>query len=116
MLRLGVASRDLIIRHVLLSIAFVLLYVFLSQPSVIFVSRLGWSAWYPATGLVLALLLGVSPWYALLVCFTDALAGLVLYHQSVWSFGETLGSVGVAVWYGAAAYLLRGPLRIDLRL
>jgi diguanylate cyclase (GGDEF)-like protein/PAS domain S-box-containing protein len=112
--RLG--SKHLIVRHILLSIAFVVLCLVLSQPSVIFVSRLGWSAWYPATGLVLALLLGVSPWYALLVCFTDALAGLVLYHQSVWSFGETLGSVGVAVWYGAAAYLLRGPLRIDLRL
>jgi diguanylate cyclase (GGDEF)-like protein/PAS domain S-box-containing protein len=116
MLRLGVASRDLIIRHVLLSIAFVLLYVFLSQPSVIFVSHLGWTAWYPATGLVLALLLGVSPRYAILVCFADAFTGWLFYRQSIWSFGETLGATGVAIWYGVAAYMLRGPLRIDTRL
>jgi diguanylate cyclase (GGDEF)-like protein/PAS domain S-box-containing protein len=113
---LRVASRDRIIRHVLLSIAFVLLYVFLSQPSVIFVSHLGWTAWYPATGLVLALLLGVSPRYAILVCFADAFTGWLFYQQSLWSFGETLGAAGVAVWYGVAAYILRGPLRIDSRL
>jgi diguanylate cyclase (GGDEF)-like protein/PAS domain S-box-containing protein len=111
-----VASKDLIIRHVLLSIAFVLLCLILSQPSVIFVSHLGWTAWYPATGLILALLIGVSPRYALLVCFADALTGLLLYNQSIWSFGETLGAAGVAVWYGLAAYILRGPLHIDSKL
>jgi diguanylate cyclase (GGDEF)-like protein/PAS domain S-box-containing protein len=109
-------SKHHISRHILFSIAFVLLSLLLSQPSVIFVSRLGWSAWYPATGLVLGVLLGVSPWYALLVCFADSFAGVLIYHQPLLSFGETLGAAGVAVWYGAAAYLLRGRLRIDVRL
>jgi diguanylate cyclase (GGDEF)-like protein/PAS domain S-box-containing protein len=106
----------LIVRHVLLSLAFLLLCLLLSQPSVIFISRLGWTTWYPATGLVLALMIGVSPWYALLVYFGDALAGLFLYHQPFWSFGETVGATCVAIWYGSAAYLLRGPLYIDLQL
>ena len=83
----------------------------------IFISQLGSVAWYPATGLVLALMLGISPWYAVLVCFADALAGVLIYHQTLLSFGET---VGVCRYCGfvtaSAAYILRGPLRIDLGL
>ncbi len=106
----------LIIRHAIFSIAFVLLYLALSQPPVILISQLGSVAWYPASGLVLAVLLGVSPWYAVLVCFADALAGALIYHQPLLSFGETIGALGVASCYCAAAYVLRGPLQIDLGL
>ena len=109
-------AKRLIVRHALLSFAFLLLYLLLNQPGIIFISRLGSVAWYPANGLVLALMLGVSPWYALLVALADALAGLLIYHQPALSFGETIGAVAVAVWYGSAAQILRGPLRIDLRL
>jgi diguanylate cyclase (GGDEF)-like protein/PAS domain S-box-containing protein len=103
-------------RHALLSAIFVLVYLLLSEPGVIFVSHLGWSAWYPATGLSLALLLGVSPWYAVLMGFADGLAGGVLYHQPFWSFGQTFGVFFGTVWYGGAAYLLRGPLRVNCSL
>ena len=109
-------SRRLIIRHALVSLSFVLLYLLLNRPEVIFLSRIGFVAWYPAIGLVMALLLGVSPWYALLVCFSDALASKVIYAQPVLSFSNTVGAVGIAVCYGAAAYVLRGPLQIDLGL
>jgi diguanylate cyclase (GGDEF)-like protein/PAS domain S-box-containing protein len=106
----------LIIRHAILSIAFGLLYFALNQPPVILISQLGSVAWYPATGLVLAVLLGVSPWYAVLVCFVDALTGVLIYHQPPLSFGGTFGSLGIASCYGTAAYILRGPLQIDLGL
>jgi diguanylate cyclase (GGDEF)-like protein/PAS domain S-box-containing protein len=109
-------SSRLIIRHAILSIVFVLVYLALNQPAVILISRLGSVAWYPATGLALAVLLGISPWYAVLVCFADALAGALIYHQPLLSFGETVGSVGVAACYCTAAYILRGPLQIDLGL
>ena len=109
-------SRRLIIRHALLSLAFVLLYLLLNRPEVIFFSRIGFVAWYPAIGLVMALLLGVSPWYALLVCLSDVLAGRIIYAQPATSFSSTVGAVGIAVCYGAAAYVLRGPLQIDLGL
>ena len=109
-------SRRLILRHSLVSLSFVLLYLLLNRPEVIFFSRIGFVAWYPAIGLVMALLLGVSPWYALLVCLVDALAGKFIYAQSALSFSNTLGAVGIAFCYGAAAYVLRGPLRIDLGL
>src|SRR5579862_3852764 len=109
-------SGRLIVRHAILSIVFVLLYLALNQPAVILISHLGSVTWYPATGLALALLLGVSPWYAVLVSGAGVLAGALIYHQPLRSFSETAASVGVAVCYWAAAYILRGPLQIDLGL
>jgi diguanylate cyclase (GGDEF)-like protein/PAS domain S-box-containing protein len=109
-------SPRLIIRHALLSVLFVLLYLLLNRPEVVFFSRIGFVAWYPAIGLAMSLMLGISPWYALLVCFTDVLAGKVMYGEPVRSFGGTVGAMGIAVCYGAAAYGLRGPLQIDLGL
>ncbi len=106
-------SRRLIVRHILVSITFLLLYLLLNRPEVIFISRIGFVAWYPAIGLVMALLLGVSPWYLLLVCFADALAGRVIYGETILSFSGTIGAVGSAGCYGAAAYVLRGVLQID---
>ena len=115
-LRQSFMAGRLIVRHVLLSLSFILLYLVLNRPEVIFISQLGYTAWFPATGLVLGLVLGISPWYVFLVGFSDALAGALIYHQSLRSFGETVGAVGVAVCYATAAYVLRGPLRIDLGL
>src|SRR5450631_715759 len=105
-----------IFRHVLLSVAFVLVFLLLNRPEVIVISHLGAVVWYPAAGLVLALMLGVSPWYALLVGFAGALAGILIYDQSIVTFSGTIGSLGVAVLYAAAAWVLRGPLKIDLGL
>jgi hypothetical protein len=70
----------------------VLLYLLLNRPEVIFISRIGLVARYPAIGLVMALLLGVSPWYALLVCFTDAFAGRAVYAQPVMSSSKQQNS------------------------
>jgi diguanylate cyclase (GGDEF)-like protein/PAS domain S-box-containing protein len=109
-------SRRVIIRHAFVSLSFVLIYLLLNRPEVIFLSRIGVVAWYPAIGLAMALLLGVSPWYALLVCISVPLASRVIYAQPVMSFGNTVDAVGIAICYGAAAYMLRGPLQIDFEL
>jgi len=109
-------NQRLIIRHALLSLSFVMLFLVLNRPEVIVISRLGSVVWYPATGLVLALLLGISPWYVFLVYFSDAFAGMLIYKQPLTSFSETIGALGVAGSYAAAAYVLRGPLQIDLGL
>jgi diguanylate cyclase (GGDEF)-like protein/PAS domain S-box-containing protein len=109
-------SRRSIFRHALISLSFLLLYLLLNRPEVIFFSHVGLVAWYPAIGVVMALLLGISPWYALLACFADVLASRVIYGQPVISFSNTVATVGIAVCYGAAAYVLRGPLQIDLGL
>src|SRR5258708_17610078 len=109
-------ARRLIFRHALISLSFVLLYLLLNRPEVIFFSRIGFVAWYPAVGVVMALMLGVSPWYAILACFADAFASRVIYAQPVMSFSNTVGAAGIGICYGAAAYVLRGSLKIDLRL
>jgi diguanylate cyclase (GGDEF)-like protein/PAS domain S-box-containing protein len=109
-------SRRLLIRHAIVSVSFVLLYLLLNRPEVVFISRLGFVAWYPAVGLAMALMLGLSPWYGFLVCFSVPLAGRIVYAQPITSFGNTIDAVGIAVCYGVAAYVLRGPLRIDLGL
>ena len=54
----------LIVRHVIISLVFLVLFFVLNRPELIFISQFGLSAWYPATGLVLALMLGISPRYA----------------------------------------------------
>jgi diguanylate cyclase (GGDEF)-like protein/PAS domain S-box-containing protein len=106
----------LIIRHAGLSVLYSVLFLALNHPSVILIARLGSVAWYPATGLVLALLLGISPRYGVLVCFAGLLPGALFYQQSFASFGQTIGAVGFAICYSTAAYILRDPLRIDLGL
>jgi hypothetical protein len=105
-----------LLRHALLSICLVPIYLLLCRPDVIFLTRLGFVAWYPATGLVFALMLGISPWYVFLVCACDTAAGKIFYHQQFNSFNEIFSSVGGAAAYATAAYMLRGPLRIDLGL
>jgi len=105
-----------ILRHVLLCLCFVPINLLLSLPDVILLARLGSVVWYPATALSLALMLAVSPWYVFLACFSDTLASALFYHQPFKSFNELLGTGCTSACYLAAAYLLRGPLRIDLGL
>lgn len=95
---------------------FVVSYLLLSSPSVISFFRLGYTSWYPATGFVIALLLGISPRYWLLAAFADFLTGAVIYHQPPTSWTETLGALGGTGCYAIAGYVLRGPFPIDLDL
>jgi diguanylate cyclase (GGDEF)-like protein/PAS domain S-box-containing protein len=109
-------SRRLILRHAVVSLAFVVLSLLLNLPEVISFSRIGFVAWYPAIGLIMALTLGISPWYAFLACFSSILASMVVYGQPILSFSSTIDNAGLAICYGAAAYVLRGPVQIDLEL
>ncbi len=105
------------LRHAILSISFVVVYVVLNRPEIILLSKLGFTTWYPATGLTFALMLVVSPWYALLVCFADSLSGIVIYHQPFFSWSSLFAPSSLTSFYCVAAILLRGRLRInpDLR-
>ena len=48
--------------------------------------------------------------------FANALAGFLNYSQPITFYGETFGALGVALCYGFAAQVLRGPLKIDTDL
>jgi len=103
-------------RHAVVCVLFVLAYLLLNQPEVILLARIGFVAWYPATGLVMAVLLGLSPWYALAVAVANIVASKMIYGQPLLSFTNTVGVAGNVLCYGGAAYLLRGWLQIDLGL
>lgn len=53
-------SQRLFFRHALGALSFVLPYLLLNRPQVIFTSHIGFVAWYPAITLVMPLLSGVS--------------------------------------------------------
>ncbi len=114
--RLSVFDKRLIGRHVIFSLAVVLVYLLLNRPEVIMVSQLGFTVWFPATGLVLAVMLGVSPRYFPLTVFADVLAGAAIYHQPLLSWSAIVASFLGIGGYAVAAYLLRGPLKIDAGL
>jgi diguanylate cyclase (GGDEF)-like protein/PAS domain S-box-containing protein len=103
-------------RHAIFSLAVVLLYLLLNRPEVIMVSQLGFTVWFPATGLILAVMLGISPSYFPLTVFASALAGALFYHQPVLSWSGLVAPVLGSGSYAIAALLLRGPLEIDLEL
>jgi diguanylate cyclase (GGDEF)-like protein/PAS domain S-box-containing protein len=105
-----------LVTQLFLIFVFVGVYLLLTRPEIILVSRLGYVAWYPAIGLAVALLLSISPQCAVLLGFADALAGLLNYHQPIKSYGETVGALGISICYGVATYILRGPWIIDWRL
>jgi integral membrane sensor domain MASE1 len=86
------------------------------NPHTIVIYRLGTVAWYPAIGLVVALLLAISPFFAPLVAFSVVLAGAINYKQDLNTWGETLGALALTLSYATAAYILRGRLRIDFTL
>jgi diguanylate cyclase (GGDEF)-like protein/PAS domain S-box-containing protein len=100
-------------RHGLLSASFVLFYLLLNRPEILLLSKLGFTIWYPATGLAFALLLGVSPWYALLLCFANSLANTAIYHQPLISWGGLVAPICETAFYAVAAILLRGRLQIN---
>jgi len=109
-------GNHLIGRHAIFSLAVILMYLFLNRPEVIMVSQLGFTVWFPATGLIMAVMLGVSPLYFPLTLFASALAGAVIYHQPVLSWSGMVAPVFGSGSYAIAALLLRGPLKIDLAL
>ena len=76
---------------------------------------IGITPWNPPPGLSLALLLCEGLVYAPWLFAASALADLLVRGLLPWSH-IFVSAVGIAAGYSAAAFLLRGPLRLDLRL
>lgn len=91
-------------------------YLLLSRPEVILISKLGFTAWYPAVGLVFAVLLGLSPYYLPVLILADVLASLLFYHQRIFTWSVMPAAALVASIYAVAAHFLRGRISIDLNL
>src|ERR1700739_1565180 len=90
----AVHNDRLIARHLLFTLSVILTYLLLNQPWVILVSpSLGFTAWFPATGLIFAVMLCISPRYLPLLVLVDVFAGFVIYHQPLFFWGETIAVV-----------------------
>jgi diguanylate cyclase (GGDEF)-like protein/PAS domain S-box-containing protein len=107
---------SVVLRHAILSVGLLAIFLLLNRPEVMVISRFGFVAWYPAAGLLLALMLTMGPWYSWLVCLSSALSSVLIYHQPLWSYSSTICAVGGTAVYAAAAYVLRKPWQIDLGL
>jgi diguanylate cyclase (GGDEF)-like protein/PAS domain S-box-containing protein len=106
----------LVVRHGILAVALLLFYLLLNRPEIILISNLGFTAWYPAVGLIFAVMLGVSPRYLPVVILGDILASLIIYHQSMYSWSVVPSSILGASIYAVAAYVLRHKIKIDRTL
>ena len=106
----------LVARHVLFSIIVLFFYMVLNRPDVILLSNLGFTAWYPAVGLIFAVLLAISPRYMPLLALADILASVVIYHQPLYRWSVIPAAVLGSSVYAAAAYLLRNRIKIDVTL
>jgi diguanylate cyclase (GGDEF)-like protein/PAS domain S-box-containing protein len=114
--RPGNISSGLIARNVLVACALIVVYLLLSRPEVILISNLGFTAWYPAVGLVFAVMLGLSPRYMPLFVVADALSSLIIYHQSGRSWGVLPAALFGTTAYAIAAQLLQSKVKIDRTL
>src|SRR6202795_2899922 len=103
-------------RYGILAVALLLLYLLLNRPEIILISNLGFTAWYPAVGLIFAVMLGVSPRYLPVVILGDILASLIIYHQSMYSWSVVPSSILGDSLYAVAAYVLKHKIKIDRTL
>jgi diguanylate cyclase (GGDEF)-like protein/PAS domain S-box-containing protein len=92
------------------------LYLFLNRPEIILISNLGFTAWYPAVGLIFAVMLGVSPRYLPVVILGDVLASLIIYHQPIYSWSVIPAAILGTSIYAVAAYVLKHKIKIDRTL
>jgi diguanylate cyclase (GGDEF)-like protein/PAS domain S-box-containing protein len=110
----AVPREHVIAAHVVFSLCVVIAYFLLNRPEIILVSPdLGFTAWFPATGLVFAVMLSINPRYAPLLIFADALASFAIYHQPLLSWTAIPGSICANAFYFAAAIFLRNRWKID---
>jgi len=89
------------------AVVLMILYVALDRVSVFFQLWNGVSAWYPPTGLLLAVLVGLGPSYILPLFLAGAYSSVVNYHQSPLTIAFWIENVVIVGGYSLAAAVLR---------
>jgi PAS domain S-box-containing protein len=110
------SNRIFALRRYLVCVVFAIVYLAADRSTVFLQIWSGISAWYPPTGIALALLLGLGVRYAPLYVLAGLLAGKVNYHQAVFTYTFLLGDPLIFGMYTLAAKLLRDVFKIDWRL
>jgi PAS domain S-box-containing protein len=110
------SERVFALRRYLVCVVFVIVYLAADRSTVFLQIWSGISAWYPPTGIALALLLGLGVRYAPLYVLAGLLAGRVNYHQAYFTYTFVLGDPLIFGTYTLTAKLLRDVFKIDWRL
>jgi len=110
------SERVFALRRDLVCVVFVIIYLATDRSTVFLQIWSGISAWYPPTGIALALLLGLGLRYAPLYVFAGLLAGKVNYRQAIFTYAFLLGDPLIFGTYTLTAKLLRDVFKIDWRL
>ncbi len=103
-------------RRIAVGLIFVILYILLDRSAVFFQMWNGISAWYPPSGLALAMLIGMGSGYVPLILLAGWISGVVNYNMQLFSFTFFGTVLIVAGGYWAASLILRNVWRIDSRL
>jgi two-component system sensor histidine kinase/response regulator len=104
------------LRQLLVAMCFVIVHVLLDRSTIPLQIWNEISAWYPPTGLALAVLIAFGPRYALPIFIAENIASILNYHLPVYSFSFLVGNIEFAATYTSAALILRNVVKIDLQL
>ena len=104
------------LRHVVVGVCFIALYVGLDRTTVSYQIWSDVSAWYPPTGLALAALIGLGWRYAPVILIAEYIASIVNYHLPVRSYSFLAGNTEFIIVYTMTAVFLRRVVKMDWRL
>jgi PAS domain S-box-containing protein len=104
------------LRQLLVAVCFVIVHVLLDRSTIPLQIWNEISAWYPPTGLALAVLIAFGPRYALPILIAEGIASILNYHLPIYSFSFLVGNIEFAATYTSAALILRHVVKIDLQL
>jgi PAS domain S-box-containing protein len=104
------------LRQLLVAVCFVIVHVLLDRSTIPLQIWNEISAWYPPTGLALAVLIAFGPRYALPILIAETIASILNYHLPVYSFSFLIGNIEFVALYTSAALVLRHVVKIDLQL
>ncbi|MDP9147272.1 MAG: response regulator [Acidobacteriota bacterium] len=100
----------------MIGFVFAIFYFALDESSVYFQMWPGVSAWYPPTGVALAIFIGMGIEYVPILFIAALVAARINYRQAFISYSFVPGNILIIGTYSSAAFLLRRKLRIDCRL
>jgi two-component system sensor kinase FixL len=104
------------LRQLFVAVCFVIVHVLLDRSTIPLQIWNEISAWYPPTGLALAVLIAFGPRYALPILIAENIASILNYHLPVYSFSFLVGNIEFVATYTSAALILRNVVKIDLQL
>ncbi len=105
----------LYLRHVVVALGCMALYVILDKTTLALQILPNVSAWYPPAALTFAALFGIGLWYMPIISLASCICLALNYHLPIAFWNDMSAVLGIA-FYTFMAWLFRDVFRLDLRL